>query len=163
MAGVFFGLEGKSNVTMTKSHFKQHLISSISHSLPFKCKISSPYPGLLTFVFMFALYVSLFKWPHRLVLLKTSWDKGTLKKVWLSVVSGRRLALSGSFRPVTSLSMLFVFLLITLHTRRGKTCLPWVCCVLCLLASHIHEPIRCVFPNHDKTVIIHQKCLQWFL
>lgn len=161
MSGVFFGLQGKSNVTMTKSHFKQHLISSISHSVPFKCKISSPYPGLLTVVFMFALNVSLFKCPHRLVLLKMSWDNGTLKNVWLSVISRRRLALFGSFRPVTSLSMLFVFLLITLHTRRGKTFLPWVCSVLCLLASN--QPIRCVFSNHDKTVIIHQNCLQWFL
>ncbi len=56
MSGVLFGLEDTSNVTMTESHFKQHLISSISHSLPFKFKISSPYPGLLTFLFMFALY-----------------------------------------------------------------------------------------------------------
>lgn len=114
---------------MTKSHFRQCFICSISHSLPFKCKISSPYPVLLTSVFMFALYFS----SSGLICpccSKTSWDIGTLKSVWLSVISGCHLALSGSFRPAMSLSMLFVFLLINLLTYRGKTCLPEVCCVL---------------------------------
>lgn len=58
---MIFGLEGKShtsNVTMTKSNLKQHFISFNSHSLPFKYKFNSPYPGLLTFVFTFALYFS---------------------------------------------------------------------------------------------------------